>query len=145
MPDGQTMNSQAGFTFTELLTTVTILVMLAAVAVPRHAMLNRDERSSAVHSLEANVRSSAQLSRKVWEATGKPSRLSLDGRTVDMRYGYPTASSINDIVVMGDEFRFADGYWKHAGTSDGQGCAVLYIAPSNPRADAVVISYTDGC
>lgn len=137
------MRAQAGFTFTELLTAVTILVMLAAVAVPRHAMLNSDHRSTAVKALEANVRSSAQLSRKVWQATGKPSRLTLDGRTVDMRYGYPTQSSINDLVVMGDEFRFAEGYWKHAGSDDG--CAVLYIPPSMPDARAEVISYTDGC
>jgi hypothetical protein len=137
------MRALAGFTFTDLLTVVTILVMLAAVAVPRHAMLNSDHRSTAVRGLEANVRSSAQLSRKVWQATGKPSRLSLDGRTVDMRFGYPTQSSINDLVVMGDEFRFAEGYWKHADSEDG--CAVLYIPPSTPDSPAEVISYTDGC
>lgn len=137
------MRAQAGFTFTELLTLVTILVMLAAVAVPRHAMMNSDHRSTAVRALEANVRSSAQLSRKVWQASGKPVRLSLDGRTVDMRYGYPTQSSINDLVVMGDEFRFAEGYWKHADRKDG--CAVLYIPPSMPQATAEIISYTDGC
>ena len=137
------MKSEAGFTFTELLTAVTILVMLAAVAVPRHAMLNSDHRSTAVKALEANVRSSAQLSRKVWLATGKPSRLSLDGRTVDMRHGYPTQSSINDLVMMGDEFRFAEGYWKHADSEEG--CAVLYIPPSTPKSGAEIISYTDGC
>lgn len=139
------MKSQAGFTFTELLTVVTIMVMLAAVAVPRHAMMNSDHRSTAVRSLEANVRSSAQLSRKVWQATGKPQRLSLDGRTVDMRYGYPTATSINSLVVMSDQFRFTDGYWKHAASEDEQGCAVLYIPPSAPGQDASIIGYTDGC
>jgi prepilin-type N-terminal cleavage/methylation domain-containing protein len=137
------MRAQAGFTFTELLTVVTILVMLAAVAVPRHAMMNSDHRGTAVRALEANVRSSTQLSHKVWEATGKPSRLSLDGRTVDMCYGYPTQSSINDLVVMGDEFRFGEGYWKHADSEDG--CAVLYIPPSMPDAHAEIITYTDGC
>ena len=139
------MKAQAGFTFTELLTGVTLLVMLAAVALPRHAMLNSEQRSEAVRALEANVRSSAELSRKVWQVTGKPSRLTLDGRTVDMRHGYPTETSINDLVVMGEQFRFADGYWKHADTEDGQGCAVLYIAPSSPQASAEIITYTDGC
>lgn len=139
------MRSQAGFTFTELLTLVTIMVMLAAVAVPRYAMLNSDQRGKSVRALEANVRSSARLSRRVWQAAGKPSHLSLDGQTVDMRFGYPTAASINDIVVMGDDFRFTGGYWKHAESKDDKGCAVLYIPPSNPDADAVIISYTDGC
>jgi len=139
------MRSQAGFTFTELLTVVTAMAMLAAVAVPRHAMLNSDSRSEAVRSLAANVKSSASLSHKVWKASGQPLRLTLDGRTVDMRHGYPTDTSIAEIVVMSAEFEFADGYWKHTQSAAGQGCAVLYIPPPNPDIDATVISYTDGC
>jgi prepilin-type N-terminal cleavage/methylation domain-containing protein len=139
------MKSQAGFTFTELLTAVTIMVMLAAVALPRHAMRNSDHRVMQVRSLEANVRSSAKLSHKVWEATGKPVRMTLDGRQVEIRHGYPTTESISDVVVMSEEFRFSDGYWKHADSKDGQGCAVLYIPPTKADADAVIISYTDGC
>jgi len=139
------MRSQAGFTFTELLTVVTAMAMLAAVAVPRHAMLNSDSRSEAVRSLAANVKSSASLSHKVWKASGQPLRLTLDGRTVDMRHGYPTDTSIAEIVVMSAEFEFADGYWKHTQSAASQGCAVLYIPPPNPDIDATVISYTDGC
>ena len=139
------MKSQAGFTFTELLTVVTVMAMLAAVAVPRYAMINSDTRSQAVRLLAANVKSSASLSNKVWKATGQPVRLTLDGRSVDMRYGYPTDRSIAEIVVMSSEFEFADGYWKHNESGAGQGCAVLYIAPPNPDAEATVIGYTDGC
>ena len=139
------MRSQAGFTFTELLTVVTVMAMLAAVAVPRHAMLNSDSRSDSVRSLAANVKSSASLSHKVWKATGQPIRLTLDGRMVDMRHGYPTDASIAEIVVMSGEFEFADGYWKHTRSAAGQGCAVLYIPPPNPETDATVITYTDGC
>lgn len=137
------MRSQAGFTFTELLTVVTIMTMLAAVAVPRYAILNSDSRSQSVRSLAANVKSSASLSHKVWKATGQPIRMTLDGRTVDMRYGYPTDISIAEVVVTSDEFEFADGYWKHIQAAAG--CAVLYIPPPNPETEATVISYTDGC
>ena len=139
------MRSQAGFTFTELLTVVTVMAMLAAVAVPRHAMLNSDSRSESVRSLAANAKSSASLSHKVWKATGQPLRLTLDGRTVDMHHGYPTDGSIAKIVVMSSEFEFADGYWKHTQSAADQGCAVLYIPPPNPATEATVISYTDGC
>ena len=139
------MRSQAGFTFTEVLTVVTVMAMLAAVAVPRHAMLNSDSRSESVRSLAANVKSSASLSHKVWKATGQPLRLTLDGRTVDMHHGYPTDGSIAKIVVMSSEFEFADGYWKHTQSAADQGCAVLYIPPPNPATEATVISYTDGC
>jgi MSHA pilin protein MshA len=139
------MRSDAGFTFTELLTVVTVMAMMAAVAVPRYAMLNSDSRSQSVRSLAANVKSSAALGHKVWKATGQPMRMTLDGRSVEMRFGYPTDSSIADIVVTGGEFEFADGYWKHRESDAGQGCAVLYIPPPNPEAEATVISYTDGC
>lgn len=137
------MRSQAGFTFTELLTVVTVMTMLAAVAVPRYAILNSDSRSQSVRSLAANVKSSAALSHKVWKATGQPLRMTLDGRTVDMRYGYPTDRSIAEVIMQNGEFEFADGYWKHTGATTG--CAVLYIPPPNPNAEATVISYTDGC
>lgn len=137
------MRSQAGFTFTELLTVVTVMTMLAAVAVPRYAILNSDSRSQSVRSLAANVKSSANLSHKVWKATGQPLRMTLDGRTVDMRYGYPTDASIADVVVMNSEFEFADGYWRH--TQATVGCAVLYIPPPDPGVEATVITYTDGC
>jgi hypothetical protein len=119
------------------------MAMFAAVAVPRYATLNSDSRSQSVRSLAANVKSSAGISHKVWKATGKPIRLTLDGHTVDMRHGYPTDASIAEIVVMNGEFEFADGYWKH--TEATNGCAVLYIPPPNPDAEATVISYTDGC
>jgi MSHA pilin protein MshA len=137
------MRAQAGFTFTELLTVVTVMAMLAAVAVPRYALLNSDSRSQSVRSLAANVKSSA--SHKVWKATGKPIRLTLDGRTVDMRYGYPTDASIAELVVMSGEFEFADGYWKHTQSAAGQGCSVLYIPPPNPDTDATIVTYTHGC
>jgi len=139
------MRSDAGFTFTELLTVVTVMAMMAAVAVPRYAMLNSDSRSQSVRSLAANVKSSATLSHKVWKATGQPMRMTLDGRSVDMRFGYPTDSSIAEIVVTSGDFEFADGYWKHRESGAGQGCAVLYIPPPNPDAEATVISYTEGC
>jgi prepilin-type N-terminal cleavage/methylation domain-containing protein len=139
------MKSEAGFTFTELLTVVTALAMLAAVAVPRHAMINSESRSQAVRSLAVNVKSSAQLSNKVWKAAGQPRRLTLDGRRVDMRYGYPTESSIAEIVIMSGAFEFSDGYFKHTGSGREQGCAVLYLPPQTRGADATVLSYTDGC
>jgi prepilin-type N-terminal cleavage/methylation domain-containing protein len=139
------MRSQAGFTFTELLTAVTVMAMMAAVAVPRYAAINSDTRSQSVRSLAANVQSSASLSHKVWQATGQPVRLKLDGQTIDMRFGYPTESSIEDLVVMSGEFEFNGGYFKHRDSESGQGCAVLYIPPPNPNADASVITYADGC
>lgn len=139
------MRSQAGFTFTELLTVATVMAMLAAVAVPRHAMINSESRAAAVRALAANVRSSSQLANRIWEAAGKPPKLKLDGSDVEMRYGFPTAQSIEQIVVMDREFNAEGGYFKHAESADGQACAVFYIPPPNAETKASVLSYTDGC
>lgn len=139
------MRSQAGFTFTELLTVATVMAMLAAVAVPRHAMINSEARSAAVRALAANVKGSAALAHDVWQAAGQPARLLLDGQDVALQYGYPTAASIENLVVMSGEFQFEAGYFKHAQSDADQGCAVLYIPPPNPDAEATVISYADGC
>lgn len=139
------MRSEAGFTFTELLAATTVMAMLAAVAVPRHSMLNSETRSTAVRALATNVRSSAALAHDIWKAAGQPAEMLLDGEDVKIRFGYPTATSIVQIVVMSDEFQVKDGYFKHRQTEAGQGCAVLYIPPPNPNTEATVIDYTEGC
>lgn len=139
------MRLQPAFTFTELLIVVAALAMLAAAAVPRFFAVNKEIRTGAVQALAANVESSANLTNRIWASSGHSPRLTVDGQEVDMRYGYPTERSISDVVVSNGDFLFADGYWKHKHSSSASGCAVLYVQPSNPASEPVVISYTEGC
>lgn len=139
------MRRQKAFTFLELLIAVAILVMLTAAAVPRFYAINREVRSGAVKALAANVESSAQLTNRIWLSNERPPRLTVDGQLLEMRYGYPTENSISDVVINSGDFVFADGYWKHRESLSEPGCAVLYIPPSNPQTEPVVITYTDGC
>ncbi|MFQ5983289.1 MAG: hypothetical protein ACE5KS_07935 [Woeseiaceae bacterium] len=139
------MRSQRAFTTTELSIVVAALALLAAAAVPRFFAVNRELRAGAVEALAVNVRSSAHLTNRIWSSNGRPGRLTVDGRVLDMRFGYPTEHSIGEVVVMGGDFEFADGYWKHGDSSSAPGCAVLYIPPPNPESEPVVITYTDGC
>jgi prepilin-type N-terminal cleavage/methylation domain-containing protein len=139
------MRLQKAFTFLELLIAVAVLVMLAAAAVPRFYAINREVRSSAVKALAGNVESSARLTNRIWLSNDRPPRLTVDGQSLEMRFGYPTESSISDVVIDTGDFVFTEGYWKHRQSMSEPGCAVLYIPPSNPQSEPVVISYTDGC
>lgn len=139
------MRSQKAFTFSEMVVVVAILAMLAAVAVPRFYAINSEMRAAAVEALAANVRSSAQLTNRVWLSNGRPAKLTVDGQELAMRFGYPTENSIDDIVVNSGEFVFQDGYFNHRDMLSTPGCAVLYVPPPNHDAEPVVISYTNGC
>ncbi|TDJ10596.1 MAG: prepilin-type N-terminal cleavage/methylation domain-containing protein [Gammaproteobacteria bacterium] len=139
------MSLQRAFTFTELLIVVAVLAMLAAAAVPRFAAINKDIRAGAVEALATNVQSSAHLTNRIWLSNGRPARLTVDGRMLEMRFGYPTESSIREVVVTSGDFLFKVGYWQHRELLSAPGCAVLYIPPPNPESEPVVISYTDGC
>jgi prepilin-type N-terminal cleavage/methylation domain-containing protein len=139
------MRRQKAFTFSELLIVVAVLAMLAAAAVPHFQAVNSEIRAGAVEALAVNVRSSAQLTNRIWLSNGRPAKLTVDGRALDMRFGYPTENSISEIVVNSGDFVFQDGYFNHRELLSTPGCAVLYIPPPNADTEPVVISYTEGC
>ncbi len=139
------MRFQRAFTFSELLIVVAALAMLAAAAVPRFIAINSEIRAGAVAALAVNVQSSANLTNRIWLSNGQPARLMVDGRVLEMRFGFPTENSISEIVINNGAFVFNDGYFKHRDLLTEQGCAVLYIPPSNPESSPIVIPYIDGC
>lgn len=139
------MRLQKAFTFTEALIAVAVLAMLAAAAVPRFFAINKEIRAGAVEALAINVQSSANLTNRIWLSNDRPTRLTIDGRVLEMRFGFPTEDSISEVVVNSGDFVFKDGYWKHKDLASAPGCAVLYIPPPNLETEPVVITYTDGC
>ena len=139
------MRLQRAFTFSELIIVVAALAILAAAAVPRFIAINSDIRAGAVDALAVNVQSSAQLVNRIWLSNGQPAMLTVDGQLLELRFGYPTEMSIGDVVINSGDFIFRDGYFKHRESAAEQGCAVLYIPPSNPESLAMVIPYTESC
>ncbi len=119
------MRLRRAFTFSELLIAVAVLAMLAAAAVPRFFAINGEIRTGAVEALAVNVESSAHLTNRIWLSNGQPARLTADGQVLEMRFGYPTESSISEIVVNSSDFIIKDGYFKHRELLSEQGCAVL--------------------
>ena len=102
-------------------------------------------RAASVDALAVNIRSSAHLTNRIWLSNGKSARLTVDGQLLEMRFGYPTEDSIQEIVINNGEFVFQDGYFKHRELLSEQGCAVLYVPPPNPEIAPLVIPYTEGC
>jgi prepilin-type N-terminal cleavage/methylation domain-containing protein len=139
------MRGQKAFTFSELLVAVALLAMLAAAAVPRFLAINSESRVRAVEALAVNVRSSAHLTNRIWRSNNRPSRLTVDGQVLEMRFGYPTENSIDSIVVNSGDFVFQGGYFNHRELLTTPGCAVLYIPPPAPDIEPDVFTYTDGC
>lgn len=139
------MRGQKAFTFPELLVVVAVLALLAAAAVPRFHAINSETRVNAVEALAVNVRSSAYLAHRIWLANDRPSKLTVDGQQLQMRFGYPTENSIDDIVVNSGDFVFREGYFNHRELLTTPGCSVLYIPPPDPNFEPDVVAYTDGC
>ena len=139
------MRLHRAFTFSELIIVVAALAILAAAAVPRFIAINSDIRAGAVEALAVNVQSSAQLINRIWLSNGQPAMLTVDEQLLELRFGFPTENSIDKIVINDGVFVFNDGYFKHRELLSEQGCAVLYIPPSNAESSPVIIPYIDNC
>ena len=158
-----TFANSGGFTLIELVVTISIVAILAAVALPRFITLQTQAREAKMQAIYGGVRSAAALAHAQALATNTTlsgaATISMEGTNVTLINGYPTANTAGiqtalQLNASNDQVIFSAGSPAASGvlTIDIVGgtipnCRVTYSAPATGNTSPAIFPSTlpSGC
>lgn len=132
------ISSNQGFTLIELVVVITVLGLLAAVALPRFAALQTEARIAKMQAAMGSVKSAAALAHalQLTQQKGSNESVLMEGLSISMTNAYPTAFAIVFAAGLVDEngvstegyaiVDAANGLRKIAVDGSRGNCAIFY-------------------